>query len=235
MARSRRSPSSRGVEVDDVVVGSREHGLQHADELLVDPTDLRLVTINDREVPGPPVLRSDLTHMVAMGTDEVEADLAEDVLLHDVTHLAAVTVVDVDPGLHQLGGSRELQDLDVLGVVDRQPMRQILIDGRHEANDLPEGALALLLEVSEGRTVRSVDLVLVRQLDELRLLAHDERVGEKQRCHANSSPPPHAASTGSRYSSIGGRKPARSPVHITHRVRAPMRGRRRHGSSTASL
>jgi hypothetical protein len=56
-------------------------------------------------------------------------------------------------------------------------MRQELIEVGREAHDLPGLALTVLLDATEDRSVGIHDRVLVRQLDELRLLTDDESVG----------------------------------------------------------
>jgi hypothetical protein len=64
-----------------------------------------------------------------------------------------VTVLEPEPGLDQLGRSGELENLDVLGVVDRQSMRQELIDSGNEAEHFAKTALTFLLQVAELCTV----------------------------------------------------------------------------------
>jgi hypothetical protein len=176
---------------------------------------------------APPVLRPDLTEALTEGTDEIESDLAEDVQLDDLTHPPAVTVIDREPGLEQLCRSRQFEDPGVRGVVDRQPMGQELIDVRHEAQGLADAALTFLLHISERRAIGIANLVLVRQFDELRLLAHDEGVGSEQRGHPLSSRAPRfsPAADGFTLLSAGPHGTAKSPVRVAEQARSPMRPR----------
>ncbi len=72
-----------GVDVDYVVVRRRENGLQNSDELLVDSPDFLALGIDDRKVPGPPVLGLNPPQLSPAGVQQIKADLAEYVALGD--------------------------------------------------------------------------------------------------------------------------------------------------------
>lgn len=179
-------PAHGGVYVDDVVVSRREHRLEHADELLIDPPYLCARRIHDGEVPGAPVLRFDLPDGVVRRIDEIKRDLSKHVLLDNFSHGAATSVLDPQLRLEHLRGPGDLEDHLPVGVVDRETVSQELINVGYEPECLSHLALALLLDAAESSPLGVRDGVLINQLDQLGLLTHHESVGSQEVGHVVS-------------------------------------------------
>jgi len=84
------------VDLYDIVVGSSEGSFEHAFERLGYASNLSAVGVLNVEVPGPPVLSVDRPDL-GTARDQAKANLAECVLLLNLTDRVAGTVFDNDP------------------------------------------------------------------------------------------------------------------------------------------
>src|SRR5918996_2710216 len=161
------------LDLNDVIVSGGEQSLCQALPGLGDPGDLRSRAVLDVEVPGSPVLGIDRAQRLAAGF-QGEADLPNDVLLHDLTDLAANIVFDDDSRLEKLRRPRESQQDRTRDIHDLQARREELVQRGEESQRLPHRALSHLPDGADLIRVAIEDRVLVCHLDDLRLLADDE-------------------------------------------------------------
>src|SRR5262249_25143685 len=138
------------------------------------------------EIPRAPVLGVDRPEPLAGGALEPEALLPEDVLLDDRSDGPAGAVRDLDPRLHDLPRAEELDHLRPLAVVHRQPMREELVEVGDQPRRLLEHGLAFLADVADVVALLVADLVLVRELDQLRFLVDHEDVAAEEVGHGSS-------------------------------------------------
>ncbi len=175
----------RGGELDRIVVGGREDRLAEAFERLSDERHLVAVNILDMEIPCPPVLGVDRGQFVAAGRQR-EPLLAHDVLLVDRADLGTVAVRNDELRLHDLGGAREAEHRLAVHVADLEPVGEVLVEPREQAYRLLELRLADLHDRADLVAVLVEHVVLVGELDQLRLLIDDEDGLGEQRAATGS-------------------------------------------------
>ncbi|SQD95057.1 hypothetical protein FMEAI12_2910020 [Parafrankia sp. Ea1.12] len=171
------------MQLHHVVVGRGEHRPGQALPGLGHPGDLGVVLVDDREVPRPPVLGLDHSDVRAAGL-QPEPDLAEHVLLDDAADLPAVGQRHDHLRLEQLRRPGQHQLRHTGGVTHLKPVGEELVDRRHEAHGLLQRVLADLDDRADLVPVLVEDGVLVRQLDQLRLLVDDQHRLAEQRTAA---------------------------------------------------
>ena len=86
-------------------------------------------------------------------------------------------VLHIEAGLEHLAGPHDLEQLRTGGVVDRQRVGEELVDVAYEPDHFAQLGLTLLLDATDLVAVDIPDHVLVRKLDQLRLLVDDESFG----------------------------------------------------------
>ena len=92
-----------------------------------------------------------------------------------------VAVLDHDPRLHDLRGAGQCQDHRPRRVDDLELVREVLVERRHEAQQLLRCALSHLAHGADSMAVLVEHRVLVAELDQLGLLVdHENRLGQKR-------------------------------------------------------
>ncbi len=160
------------VHQDDVAVGGGEHRPRQPLPLLRDPGNLGARRVGDREIPGPPVLRLDRADHLTTG-DQVEADLAEDVGLHDLAERGAVGPGHQDTGLHQFRRPGEHQHRPA-DVAHLEGVGEELVEVAEQPHGLLHRALPDLHDRADLPAVAVEHRILVGQLDELGLLVDQQ-------------------------------------------------------------
>src|SRR5439155_16340777 len=126
--------------------------------------------------------------------------LPQDVLLDDPPHGSSGPVRDAHGGFHDLGGANQLHHLLAADVVDREAVCEELVDLREEPQRLLGLRLSLFSDHADLIALLVQDPVLVRELDELRLLIDDKRVPRQQIRHGSLlTTPAYAPGCDARY------------------------------------
>ena len=170
----------RLVDLDDVVVGRREHRLGQALPGLRDAGDLAAGLVLDVEVPGAPVLAVERADLLAARprartgscrsrsagrSAPISWPLPPSTMIRDFMNFAR-------PGQRQHDAAVGVDDLELVG--------EELVDVGDEPHHLLRGALADLADRADLPAVLVVDRELLVDLDQLGLLVHHEhRLGEQ--------------------------------------------------------
>lgn len=163
-----------------VVVGHGEHGLQHTFERLGDPGNFDSGSILDPEVPRSPVLCPQATDDHSPRFD-VETNLADCVLLHDLTDVLTRRIANDDARLDELGWARDAQDDSPARVDELERVGEVLIPVAEEPEKLLESVLTNLAYGTDLVAGSVMKDELGVDLDQFDLLVHHhEQVVEER-------------------------------------------------------